>query len=191
VLRKFADGKANILTVGRVAPHKGHLTLLEVFADYFYNCNSNSRLIIVGKGGEGLTPYAKLLYRGVDLLGLKDAVVFTGSVSDESLKAYYSLADAFVTASEHEGFCVPLVEAMSMELPIAAFASTAIPETLGDAGLAWPERDPFLIAESIDLILSESSIRTALAKRGRRRYETTFTNQKIESSFFDSLSSLL
>jgi glycosyltransferase involved in cell wall biosynthesis len=93
-------------------------------------------------------------------------------------------------ASEHEGFCVPLVEAMSMKLPITAFASTAIPETLGDAGLAWPERDPFLIAESIDLILRDSAVRTALGLRGRQRYEAMFTNQIIESSFLHALSCL-
>jgi glycosyltransferase involved in cell wall biosynthesis len=190
VLGKYSDGTANILTVGRVMPNKGHLTLIEVFAGYYYNCNRNSRLIIVGKGGEGSSPYSKLLHKAVDSVGLKDAVVFSGGVSDEALKSYYLVADAFVMASEHEGFCVPLVEAMSMKLPITAFASTAIPETLGEAGLAWPERDPFLIAESIDLILRDNSVRAALALRGRQRYETKFTNQIIESSFLHALSCL-
>jgi glycosyltransferase involved in cell wall biosynthesis len=191
VLRKYDDGKANILTVGRVVPNKGHLILLEAFANLYHNSNRASRLIIVGKGGEGFSPYSKLLYRAVDSLGLKDAVVFTGAASDEALKSYYILAHAFVMASEHEGFCVPLVEAMSMKLPIAAFASTAIPETLGDAGLAWPERDPFLLAESIDLILKESAVSTALGLRGLRRYQSVFTNQKIESSLMNALSTLI
>jgi len=190
VLNKYSDGTVNILTVGRVMPNKGHLTLIEIFASYYYNCNRNSRLIIVGKGGEGFSPYAKLLHRAVGSVRLKDAVVFSGGVSDDALKAYYLVADAFVMASEHEGFCVPLVEAMSMKLPITAFASTAIPETLGDAGLAWSERDPFLIAESIDLILRENSVKTALGLRGRQRYEAMFTNRIIESSFLDALSCL-
>jgi glycosyltransferase involved in cell wall biosynthesis len=190
VLEKYRDGRANILTVGRVAPNKGHLTLLEMFAGYYYNYNNNSRLIIVGKGGEGLTSYSKLLHRAVRSLGLGNAVVFTGGVSDEMLKAYYLVADAFVMASEHEGFCVPLVEAMSMKLPIAAFATTAVPETLGDAGLAWPERDPLLIAESLNLFLNESSISTALGLKGLRRYQSMFTNQKIETRFLGALSAL-
>jgi glycosyltransferase involved in cell wall biosynthesis len=190
ILRKYSDGRINILSVGRVAPHKGHLKLLEVFASYYYNCNGNARLIVVGKVGEGLSSYSKLLHRAVRWLGLKDAVVFSGGVSDEALKAYYSLADAFVMTSEHEGFCVPLVEAMSMKLPITAFASTAIPETMGDAGIAWPERDPFLVAESLDLFLEEVSIRKLLGLRGLRRYEAMFTNEKIESKFLQALATL-
>ena len=190
LLEKYGDGNANILTVGRVTPNKGHITLLEVFASYYYNYNKHSRLIIVGKGGEGLTPYSKLLHRAVLSLGLEEKVVFTGGVSDAALKAYYMLADTFVMTSEHEGFCVPLVEAMSMKLPITAFASTAIPETLGDAGLAWPERDPFLIAESIDQILKERAVRNALGSKGRRRYESMFTNEKIENVFLQALSNL-
>lgn len=190
VLAKYDDGKANILTVGRIAPHKSHITLLEVFANYYYNYNRDSRLMIVGKGGEGLTPYSKLLHRAVQSLGLKDAVVFSGGVSDEELKAYYVLADVFVTVSEHEGFCVPLVEAMSMKLPIAAFGAAAIPETLGDAGLTWPERDPFLIAESINHIVRDNSVRTGLGLRGLRRYEARFTNQRIENTFLSALATM-
>lgn len=190
VLEKFNEPKANILTVGRVAPHKGHLTLLEVFANYYFNYNRNSRLLIAGKGGEGHSRYAKLLHQAVHALRLTDAVFFTGEVSDEELKAYYTIADVFVTTSEHEGFCVPLVEAMSMKLPITAFATTAIPETLGDAGLSWPEKDPFLIAESIDAILRDESIKKGLGAKGLRRYESMFTNEKIEDSFSRAMARL-
>ena len=189
-LRKNSDTCANILSVGRVAPHKGLLQLIEVFAHYYHGCNSKSRLIVVGKGGEGFSPYSKLLHRAVDKLNLTDAVVFTGGVSDEILKAYYQLADAFVTTSEHEGFCVPLVEAMSMKLPIAAYAAAAIPETLGDAGIAWKDRDPLLMAETINFFLKDSSVRGALAERGRHRYEAMFSNEKIKSTFLDGMATL-
>lgn len=187
IVQKYDDNKTNILTVGRVAPHKSHITLLEAFANYYYNYNRESRLIVVGKGGEGLTAYSKLLHRAIRSLGLIDAVVLTGGVTDEELKAYYLIADVFVTVSEHEGFCVPLVEAMSMKLPIVSFASTAIPETLGDAGLSWTERDPLLIAESIHVIMQNDSIRTGLGLRGFRRYAAMFTNRKIENTFHSAL----
>jgi glycosyltransferase involved in cell wall biosynthesis len=189
-LKRTSDAKANVLAVGRVVPHKGLLQLIEVFAHYYHGCNRKSRLIIVGKGGEGLSPYSKLLHRAVDKLNLTSAVVFTGGVPDEVLKAYYEIADAFVTTSEHEGFCVPLVEAMSMKLPITAYASTAIPETLGDAGIVWEDRDPLLMAESIDLFLRDSSVRNALGQRGRRRYEAMFSNDKIESTFLKAIATL-
>jgi glycosyltransferase involved in cell wall biosynthesis len=189
-VEKYSDGAANILAVGRVVPHKGYLQLIDVFAHYFHEYNRNSRLVIVGKGGEGFSPYSKQLRRAVERAGLKSAVVFAGSVSDEVLKAWYVVADVFVTASEHEGFCVPLVEAMSMKLPIAAFASSAIPETVGDAGIVWSERNPLLLAESIDLFLRDSSVRNALGLRGLRRYESTFSNQKIEERFIAALGAM-
>lgn len=184
---KYSDGAANILAVGRVVPHKGYLQLIDTFAHYYHEYNRNSRLIIVGKGGEGFSPYSKQLHRAVERAGLKDAVVFSGGVSDEVLKAWYLVANVFVTTSEHEGFCVPLVEAMSMKLPIAAFASSAIPETVGDAGIVWSERNPLLLAESIDFLLRDSSVRNALGLRGLRRYESMFSNQKIEQRFLEGM----
>lgn len=187
VLAKYSDGKTNVLSVGRVAPHKGHLTLLETFAQYHFNCNRNSRLVIVGKGGEGLSPYAQLLHRATELLGLKDAVVFTGGVSEEALKAYYLLADAFVTTSEHEGFCVPLVEAMAMKVPIVAYGSTAVPETIGPAGIVWNEVSPHLLAESVNAVVTDEAVRTGLAAMGHTRYTETFTNDRITARFTKAL----
>jgi glycosyltransferase involved in cell wall biosynthesis len=191
VLGKYADGRVNILMVGRVAPHKGHIALLEAFATYYYHYNKNSRLLIVGKGGEGLSPYAALLRRAVESLGLERAVVFTGGVTDEALRAYYMVADAFVITSEHEGFCVPLVEAMAMKLPVMAYASSAIPGTVEDAGLVWSERDPYLLAESLDLVARDKAVSGALRARGRRRYEEKFTNERIEAEFLSALRGLL
>jgi glycosyltransferase involved in cell wall biosynthesis len=189
-LQKYSGNTTNILSVGRVVPHKGFHQLIAVFARYYYDYDRDSRLLIVGKGGEGLSDYSKLLHRAVHKLGLGKAVVFMGGVSDEVLKACYLVADAFAMASEHEGFCVPLVEAMSMKLPIAAYASTAIPETLGDAGIAWADRDPMLMAESIDLFVRDAAVRNALAVRGRRRYEAMFTNEKIERTFVEAMARL-
>ena len=189
-LKKYSGSTTNILTVGRVVPNKNVHHLLEVFAHYHNDYNNNSRLIIVGKGGEGFSPYSKLLSRVAQKLDLTNAVVFTGGVSDEELKAYYLIADAFVTVSEHEGFCVPLIEAMSMKLPITAYASTAIPETVGDAGLVWAERNPMLIAESIDRFVRDSTVREALGERGYRRYESMFTNEKAEHIFLEAMSKL-
>lgn len=190
ILEKYQNGAASILSVGRVSPHKGHVQLIEIFADYYYHFNNNSRLFIVGKGGEGFSPYSKLLHRSVERLGLKEAVVFTGGVPDAALKAYYLLADALVTVSEHEGFCVPLVEAMAMKLPITAFASTAISETVGDAGIIWEERNPLLIVESINYLMRDNAVRTSLGLRGLRRYEQMFTQEKIEDQFLEVMSVL-
>ena len=189
-LTRYSDDSANIVSVGRIVPHKCVHHLVEAFAHYHYNCNKASRLIVVGKGGEGLSLYSKFLNRAVQKLGLTDAVIFTGGVSDAVLKAHYQMAAAFVTTSEHEGFCVPLVEAMAMKLPITAYASTAIPETLGDAGIVWTDRNPLLIAESLDRFVRDSSVSKALGLRGQRRYESNFTNAKIERTFLQALAEL-
>src|SRR5207249_2489108 len=139
ILDRYADGKTNLLMVGNVRPNKGQVELIEAFARYYYDFNCDSRLFIVGSEDEELATYSQMLRELTDLLCLDGAVVFTGRVSAEALKAYYLLSDAFVIASEHEGFCVPLVEAMAMKLPILGYASTAIAETVGDAGIIWTE----------------------------------------------------
>lgn len=189
-LQQYSGTTANIISVGRVVPHKAVDQLIEAFAHYYHGCNHGSRLIIVGKGGEGFSTYSKQLHRSVERLRLNDAVVFTGGVSDEVLKAFYQLAAAYVTTSEHEGFCVPLVEAMSMRVPIAAYASTAIPETLGDAAIVWTDRDPSLLAGSIDLLVRDSSVSSTLGLRGLRRYEAMFSTQQVERRFLEAMSQL-
>lgn len=191
VIRKYSDGKINICMVGRVAPNKGHPDLIEAFAAYHHDYNRNSRLLIVGKEETRLRNYAPLLREMVNRLGLRGAVVFTGEVSEPALKAYYQSAHAFMITSEHEGFCVPLVEAMSMGLPIVAYASSAIPETIGNAGIVWSERNPCLMAESINSVTTDKSLRAALSAKGRRRYEEHFTNQKIEATFMSAMSGIL
>lgn len=191
LLQRLADGKVNICMVGRVAPNKSHPALLEAFAAYHHDYNSNSRLLIVGKEETRLRNYGLLLREMVNRLKLRGAVVFTGEVSEPALKAYYQSAHAFMITSEHEGFCVPLVEAMSMGLPIVAYSAAAIPETVADAGIVWKDRNPYLLAESINSLTTDKSLSAALSVKGRRRYEEHFTNQKIEATFLRAMSGIL
>lgn len=191
ILRAYRGTTTNILMVGRVAPNKGHATLIEAFANYHHNYNKDSRLLVVGKEPEFLESYSHSLRELVDSLNVKDAVVFTGGVSDDRLKAYYLVADVFMMTSHHEGFCVPLVEAMALKVPILACASSAITGTVGKAGIVWKERNPHLLAESIDFLVKDESVAVALGLMGWRRYEKLFTNERIESSFLQALSQLL
>lgn len=191
VLQKYGDGKINICMVGRIAPNKAHPSLLEAFAAYYYDYNSNSRLLIIGKEEARLGNYMRLLHEMVDRLKLKGAVIFTSEVSEEALKAYYQSAHAFMVTSEHEGFCVPLVEAMAMGVPIVAYSSSAIPETVGDAGIVWDEKNPNLMSESINSVITDRSLGAALSAKGRRRYDECFTNEKIEARFLQAMSGVL
>jgi glycosyltransferase involved in cell wall biosynthesis len=191
VLDRYRDGKVNLLMVGSLFPNKGHVELIEAFASYYHDYNSNSRLILVGKESEPLARYSSLLREIAGQWLLNGAVVFTGEVNERSLKAYYLVSDIFVTASKHEGFCVPLVESMAMSLPIVAFSSSAIPGTVNNAGLVWDEWDSQLVAESIDTLMNDESIRSRLAHQGRNRYEQLFRNDQIEQRFLNALGGVL
>jgi glycosyltransferase involved in cell wall biosynthesis len=90
-------------------------------------------------------------------------------------------------ASEHEGFCVPVVEAMALHVPLVAYGTTAVTHTVGDAGLVWDEPDPFLLAQSIDTVVRDVPIRKRLTERGFRRYQHLFANQRIERDFLHAL----
>jgi L-malate glycosyltransferase len=191
VLDKYQDGKVNILMVGRLAPNKGHLALIDTFNIYHRHYNSNSRLLLVGKADERLKVYNTLLYERVNSLQLKDAVVFTGEISYEALKAYYLVSHIFAIASQHEGFCVPLVEAMAMKLPIVAYASSAIPQTVGKTGLVWEELNPHLLAGSVDHVVRNDFVSVCLGEMGSRRYTEMFANERIETRFMEAVENLV
>lgn len=187
VLDEYVNQTLNILMVGRVAPNKGHGSLIETLAVYRHHYGGNARLLIVGKEAPQLAAYSQWLRQLATSNGVDGFVIFAGGVSDEQLKAYYLVADFFMVTSEHEGFCVPLVEAMAMKVPIIAFASSAIPATIGDAGLVWQERNPYLLAESIDYLNRDESVSAALGQMGRRRYEQVFSNDRIAEEFLRAL----
>jgi len=190
ILDGYRDGRTIILMVGRIAPNKGHVQLIEAFANYYHDYNRNSRLVIVGKEEAAFALYSKRLHELTKTLLSQEAVSFTGETTDNELKAFYLLSSVFAIASEHEGFCVPLVEAMAMKVPVVAYASSAIPATVGGAGLVLDERNPFLMAESINRLTSDEELNVAVGMKGRQRYEQYFTNEKIEEELFRALSQI-
>jgi glycosyltransferase involved in cell wall biosynthesis len=161
--------------------------LIEALAVYIHQYQGRARLLIVGKEAPQLASYSQWLRQLAISRGVDSSVIFEGGVSDEQLKAYYLVADFFMVTSEHEGFCVPLVEAMAMKVPIIAFASSAIPGTIGEAGVVWRERNPYLLAESIDYLNRNESVSATLGLMGRRRYEEVFSNERIAKQFLESL----
>ncbi|HKC64333.1 MAG TPA: glycosyltransferase family 4 protein [Pyrinomonadaceae bacterium] len=190
VLDRYRDGRANILMVGRVAPHKGHPFLIEAFADYHRNHNPESRLFIVGKEEDAFRPYSERLREIVSIMlpDEEESVCFIGEASDSELKAYYLLSSLFAIASEHEGFCVPVIEAMSMKVPVVAYASSAIPATVGRAGLILKEHNPRLMAATFDRLIRDETLNVSFGMKGWQRYEQNFTNEKIELELFKALS---
>ena len=162
-----SDGWTNLLVVGRVAPNKCIEDCIFVF-DYFKKFfDSRSRLFIVGNW-QGTEGYLVKLRRLVADLGLED-VRLTGPVQQQVLVAYYRLANAFIYMSEHEGFGVPLVEAMRYGVPVFAYASSAIPDTLRGAGVLFKEKAWPTIAESIGAVMSDKDYRNRIVSEQVRQ----------------------
>ncbi len=164
--RLTQSGWTNLLFVGRVAPNKAHQDVIKLFAAY-QAVNPRSRLWLVGARFVG--QYDAALDRLVARLGLQECVTFTDRVTLAELKAYYEAADAFVCASRHEGFCVPLLEAMYFGVPILARAETAIPSTLGDAGVLYHEPDYGVLAETLGVMIEDTGLRAQLIERQHQR----------------------
>lgn len=190
LLETYRDGRTNILSVSRIAPHKNQAGLLEAFAIYHHDYNPNSRLIIVGREEVAFKLYSKQLRELIGFLALDDAVVFAGEVTEEGLKAFYLLSHAFLLVSKHEGFSVPLVEAMAMKVPIVSCAVAAVPETVASAGLVLENFAPERIAAALDTIISDEATAVALSVSGWHRYKNNFTNARIETQFLRALATL-
>jgi glycosyltransferase involved in cell wall biosynthesis len=157
------------LFVGRLAPNKAQHDIVKALAAYRRFHSVDARLVLVGGGTDDA--YGRTLTRFVHALGLDDAVVMTGSVTPAQLAAYYESADVFVVLSEHEGFCVPLLEAMHHGVPIVAYASSAVPETLAAAGIVLAEKNPCLVAAAIARLMADAALRAQLVDAGARRLQ--------------------
>jgi glycosyltransferase involved in cell wall biosynthesis len=163
VMRRFGDGKTNILFVGRCAPNKKIEDVITAFAYYQKGVEARSRLILAGSFA-GTERYQRLLLTQVRDLKLND-VVFTGSIPQGQLNACYRSARVFLCMSEHEGFCIPLVESLVHRVPVLAFAAAAVPETLGGAGVLFTEKRFEAIAEMMSKLAKEASLRDAVLAR--------------------------
>jgi glycosyltransferase involved in cell wall biosynthesis len=162
-----AGGGASWLFVGRIAPNKAHQDLIKAFAAYRRTYDGDARLRIVG--GSASDRYVDALKAFVSALQLEDAVTFAGSVTDAAKSAHFEAADVYVNLSDHEGFCVPLLEAMSHGVPVVAYGVTAVPETLGDAGICLRDKQPTTVAAAVHRVLTDEALRTALATGAQER----------------------
>lgn len=167
LLRRFGDGRVNILFVGRCAPNKKIEDCITAFAFYQKGVNPHSRLILAGSYA-GTERYQRLLLSLVRDLKLEE-VVFTGSLPQSQLNACYRSAQVFLCMSEHEGFCIPLVESLAHRVPVLAYASSAIPETLGGAGVLFREKRYEAVAEMLGKLAADSALREAVLIRQDQR----------------------
>jgi glycosyltransferase involved in cell wall biosynthesis len=163
------DGLVNFLFVGRIAPNKkieDHIRLAEVYKRYI---DAYYRFIFVGR--YDVVPRYYSMIRGLmaDFRLLHDRFIFTGAIPDEELAVYYRHAAVYISLSEHEGFCVPLVEAMAADVPVLAYAAAAVPDTLGGAGVQFAPKDLEVAAELLGELAFNDTLRAGVIAGQRRR----------------------
>lgn len=183
------DGKKNWLFVGRIAPNKKQEDVIRAFCRYQRDYEPESRLFLVGNAG-GMERYETRLKDYIHALGLDGKVIIPGHIPFDETLAYYRLADLFVCMSEHEGFCVPLAEAMHFRVPIIAYGCCAVPDTLGSGGLLLDSKEPELCAAAADRVMRDEKLREAI-RQGQEETLERYRYQTVKKRLMDLLKPML
>jgi glycosyltransferase involved in cell wall biosynthesis len=183
-----AEGGAVWLFVGRIAPNKAQHDVVRAFACYRRWYDPRARLRLVGAAP--FAGYHAVVQRVAARLGVADAVDLVGPVADDVLAAHYATADVYVSLSQHEGFAVPIVEAMAAGLPVVALGVTAVPETAGDAALLVDRPDPRLVATAVARLLRDRELHQSVVAAGRERARA-FEPARSARALLDALQPVL
>ena len=186
IIDAMNDGFTNILFVGRMVPNKRFEDLVAVFAEY-KKLNPESRLILVGS--DYMKPYVNKLHNFAKDLMVKD-VLFQSHAPFPDILAYYRSAHCFLCMSEHEGFCVPLLEAMTFRVPIVAYGRCAVPKTLGDGGVCVDDNDPAKVAAVMHAMLNDPEL-LAQMRENQAKHLENFNTDKILADFLDRMNTTL
>ncbi len=188
--RRASEGGADILFVGRVVPSKAQHELVKALWTYRRLYDPTARLHLVG--GTSSYAYSKSLHGFVEDLGLSGAVRMAGEVSDAALAAYYEQANVFLSLSVHEGFGVPLVEAMTAGLPIVArgAGAGAVTQTVGDGALVLESGDAAYVAAALHRVCTDDVLRRTLADNGRRR-AAELQGERVGQQFVEAIAGVV
>ena len=162
LVSEFDDERINILFVGRVIPSKRIEDVIRCYQAYRVKHQPNARLLLVGAYG-GFESYLATLHHLIATLRVPEVHIM-GHVSNAELTACYDVADLFLSASEHEGFCVPLIEAFHKRIPVVAYAATAVPATMDGAGVLYETKDPRSVAAIMHTVLSSPVLESEIVR---------------------------
>lgn len=176
-----------LLFVGRFAPHKRQDVLIRVLAALRATHAPRARLVLIGS--DDLPAYIRALREFADTLGVGATVRIETRLSDRALGDLYAKASVFLCASDHEGFCLPVLEAMSFSVPVVAHVAGAVAETVGDGGLLLEDRDPLVWAELAWRLATDVAIRERFIYAGLRRL-THFSDAAISEQLVGALTSI-
>lgn len=183
--RRMNHGGLNFLFVGRYVPNKKLQDIMDIFAYYHGHIDPESKLWLVGNPN-AMSDYTEQLRQKWESLPCRESVELTGKVTDERLQRYYAEADVFLCASEHEGFCIPLLEAMWHQLPVFAYDAGAVRETMGDAGVVYTEKNPAAVAQLISAVMEDERLVEQIIEKQNRRI-TDFSEDKIQARLAELL----
>lgn len=190
ILDRMNDGCFNFLFVGRAAPNKKLEDVLKLLYFYRRMYSQLARAVFVGKTNVAPEYSASLTELRMTLALMPEDVLFAGHVDWPELVAYYKSSHVFVSMSEHEGFCVPLVEAMICETPIVAYSAAAVPYTLGMAGVQFQTKNYSDIAGICNRLDKDAAFRESILESQREQLKK-FSREQIEKSIQEFLSPLL
>ena len=180
----------NLLFLGRISSNKKQEDLISLVYTYKKMFKDDPvRLFLVGSSG-GMEKYEERLNNYAELLGVENDVIFTGHVPFKQILAYYKACDCFVCMSEHEGFCVPLVESMYFDLPVVALKRAAVPSTLGDSGIIVDDKNYMEMAAAVHEVLNDEEIRNAVIEEQRERLKD-FSYESISEVFMKYLNDFI
>ncbi len=179
----------HFLFVGRISPNKRQEDVIRVFGWYHRFINRKSRLLLVGDSC-GSEAYLQELREVVASLDLDHQVTFTGRTTFSELIAHYRRADLFLCLSEHEGFCVPLLEAMHHQIPVIGYETTAVPETLGNSGVLVTRKNVPIVAEMAHLLQTDADLRERIVN-GQNRRLADFSHAAVAARFKSYIDELL
>ena len=184
--QELDDGKIKILFVGRLVPNKGHKHMIRVIASYVAMFGPNIRFIIVGGIDPALRSYLNELKRLVKKHQLQKIVSIKGTVTFEKLHTYYKACHFFLLMSEHEGFCLPILEAQFHSLPIIAMNTSVVPETLGENQMLINGPDYQQFAAAIHVLHNRADFRDYIIRNGKQNVQR-FSNKTIEETFLKAV----
>ena len=178
-------GQVSFLFVGRIAPNKKIEDIIDVFEEYYKTFDSTAKLFLVGNNKQSLDYFNSLENKITSLIS-KNNIIFTGKIADEDVYTFYKFSSAFICMSEHEGFCIPILEAQYFGLPVIAYNSSAVPFTMGEAGILLYKKDSKLAAKLLYEIVENKPLKNSII-------DAQYSNiaQYLDSNMKDKLSTLV
>ena len=187
-IEKYSDGNPNIVFTGRIVPNKKQEDVIRAFYLYKKHYAPGARLVLVGSY-QGMERYYERLQDYVRRLGAED-VVFTGHIPFNQILAYYRLSDVFLCMSEHEGFCIPLLDAMYFHAPVLAYDSSAIAGTLGGSGILLKEKNPALTAGWINRLVTDGELKKMVIEK-QDEHLKEFTYERIREKLYQCMDKII